>query len=1402
MKRAVRWARRGIIISLILGAAVLAVRSWVVPAVIAGQLRAKFHGPASFSGWWLGGSSAGVEGLSLREGSGKDAPEWLTARRVETDLSIGGFFRGRFAPTSVAIDGAKIALRFDAKGGLLTKGPFEGESSQPASPPDLQIKDADLTIDQEGRPPLLVRGVSGHLVRADYGERLELTTDDPRLGRWTAGGRFDRDFKAGSIRLASGPGFVAGPHLIGRVPFVPPDVWANVAPQGRVDVVLTFDIAAAGPKPLRIRTEVTFRDTEAKLPSLGVVAEHTTGKLTVEEGVVRVEGLAGQTLSGTIALDGTMDFSGPSAKFDLNLALGKVDVASAPKSWQLDEVGATGRLTGKAHLVIALSPNDFDMSGSSGEAVIEGATLQGFPIKSLSLTMQAQGKDLQFETKPGDKTTSSLRPLRESKAILALRMARTTCCPGGEATGGAGAIEARGQGWSGPWTSCRCATRTTSCPGHPSTSGHFPSSGGTMLALFVAASTGLQAPPGQKPADQEPAQPASPRFRLPKSITTTIELEDVNLSRLLARLEALTRIKIPVPIAGHLALKADATIPLGTLAELKAYTIRGSATLKAASIDGVDLGRLSARFDLDKGVLTLDDLEGQLVERPDGDAATPPPTTPARPAGAPLVPGSFRGKLRAELSPEGKLTAHFDADELPIGELLAPYFPRPTPVAGRVSAGFDASAEVAHLGDARAWSASGRVESRQISYQGATLDAVATRFSIDRGLIRLPDLVAQLGGHPLKGKFTLDMDGHRAFSGQVDVSDWAIERVFALIPGAPRPAPASGQVEGYLTIQGTLMPVMVRSDGKIVVRGASVESIPLGDVAATWVTEGDEIRVKEIQARPFSGRFTGHVTIPISPGNPIRVEANFDGIDTARLASAVSKDGFKLSGLAVGRLVATIPGGLKGMKADLTLESPSLTVQGVPTGQVTAEVHGKDDVVEYELWADGPEGKVRFKGNLPLAGRPEGRTANAELRAAGFTLAEVASLIGIKAAPTLLHGRAAIDANLRARQAETLAIGVHGFLEVRDLVWGPHYPIGNLRGVVARTPDTWRLDQLRGDLLGGSVSGVLWGDTPRSGPHPVNFDLEADRASLPRLFAFAPHFAKLLEGFGTLKVTGRLEETLRATAEASIPRAKFAGIAFSELRLPAEITYHPGEGTGIAHARRWSARVAGGRVQGTAWQRIGLDHSFSAEFTLNDIDVESIARVESNAAKPGSGKIHGKVSLAGPDASRPERYRGKIDLDLDDASIGDIPVIRELNRFLGAAQGGAFEDGDLHATIYNRRILIDELTLAGRVIQIHATGIVTFDGQLDLAVLVNTNQIIPQTGQALIAIIPGLREVVNRNEEALLRVSSYLSNRLLKFRIGGTIKSPNVAIDPGIVVTEAAAGFFSGVLKMPLGFVR
>jgi translocation and assembly module TamB len=1308
--------------------AALVLRVWVVPAVIQGQLERTLGGKVSFRDWWLNGRSAGLVGLTLHEGMTADSPRFASAERVTTDLSLLGLLRGRVSPRRMVLDGPKVTFRLDREGRCVNLPAFSGGGGESPGLPSLEARNAEVTIRPQGRPEMNVRSITARLEPGDKA-LLSGETDDPAWGHWEVSGTIDRTFQSGSVALVARR-FTAALEKLERVPFVPPEVWSHFVPRGPVSIEL---VSRWGGKPALVtRAEVSFLETRADFPSLGLSATGTTGRLVVENGIIHAEEVHGGSIGGTISARGTLNFEVEPPRIDLDLDLSKVNVAETPKSWQLDEAGITGLLTGKVKLKAILDPKGVDLSGTSGEAVVEGGTIKGIPVKSLRLVMHAEKNDLRYETRQSTDAAELSRP----------------------APGWVGAIHA-------PY----------------------------MIALQA---------PQPEPKENEPARSG---IQLPRSITTQIELDDVEMATLIARAQFLLGFPFPIPIRGKLDLKATATIPLGKLENLRDYAFHGALTLKGASIAKVDVGRLSARIDLADGVLELKNVRGRLVNRPDGGPDNPPEALPDEvPEQGRIPSGGFRGTLRAELSPPGRLTARFEGNELPLGELAAPVLPRPTPLAGLTSMNIQAESDLAAARHPEAWSVSGDARSVQIRYRDAALDGVSVQFTLKDGKLDIPALSAQLDGQPLNARLNLDLKPPQTFQGVLDVTDWNLVSTLALIPGAPRPLPASGVFSARAEARGSLKPRSIQTQGQGRFGRLAAGPVTLGEVPFRWTTEGATIVLSVIEAHAFGGRLSAEARLPVDPGKPTEGSVSIRGLDTALLSAALPREGLKLTGKADGQAEFRIPSDVSALDATVRLSAPDLTIQGFRAEQVQVSVHVEKKVLTYEVTAESLGGKIKFKGDVPLA---ENAVVNGQFQAVGFALAPAWNALGVSGVATRLEGLGAIDANLRDTvSGDDAGLWVHGIAEFRNLSWGRDYPLGQLRGIVAKTPTSWRVDPLDGEMLGGPARGVVWGTTPPVGARKVDFDVRVDRADLKRVLAFVPFLSRNVKGSGTLRLAGGLATYFRATADLVVPQAQLLGLPVRELRAPAELAVEPGSGVGTLRLRRWSTRFAGGQLRGEGSIRLGGNRSFQGEVVLTGVDLETLTRVLSEARRPASGRISGRISLNGPDLDQVARYRGKVVLDLDDASLLTIPILSALDRFLGSASGGIFEHGDLVGTIANRQLIVEKFTLQGRLAQLHVTGYVGFDGQVNLVVLINTNQIIPQTGQALVLAIPGLRNVIGRSRQATLQVANFLSNRLLKVHVTGTIKNPSVSIDPRIVVADTAVAFFAGVLKLPLGLIK
>ncbi len=1170
------------------------VRTWVVPVVIAGQIRARVGGKVTIRDWWLDGRSAGVVGLSLHEGPGAGSSAWATAERVETDLSLRGLLRGRFTPRRVSLVRPVLDFRLDRDGRFRNLPEFRGGGGGPSRVPEVVAQDARVIFRQEGRPEMVVSGVSGRLRPGPGVLVVSAEADDPSWGRWAASGAIDPGFGKGSVRL-DGERVAADPKKLAGVPFVPPDVWANVAPTGPARVALVLGWGIGGVGPVRTRVEVTFLGTRGAFPTLGLVTTGTTGRLVVEDGVVRVEHVEGESLGGRVAASGVLDFSRTPPRFDLALALDKVNVADAPKTWQLDEAGVTGLLTGKVKLRAVLAATGVDLSGTSGEGVVEGGTIQGIPFKTLKLAMQASGNDLQYNTKAAGEARAD-GPLRRLVGLLV-------------------ALQ----------------------PPHPE-----PKAGGV---------------------------------KLPRTITTQLELEDVDVTQLIGRAQMLLGAPIPVPITGRMSLKAEATIPLGALKDLKGYVFHGDVTLTGASIFRVDFGRLASRIDLADGVLELTDLRGRLVDLPDGGPDNPPEASLAVAARGPLPPGGFRAHVRAELSPPGRLAVRFDGNQLPLGELGAPVLPRPTPLSGLATIGVEAAADLRAARDPSSWTASGQVESVHISYRGAALDGASLRFDLKRGGLNIQELSARLLGRPLVARGQVDLRPPRSFRGTLDVTEWDLAALLAVIPGA---APRAGRRPsvGARRGEGDRLPLVDRDAGPGPARRVPRRSRASGRRPLPVDDPGG--RDRPVGRRGAPVRRDGHGRGPRPDRRRQGDRGDGDLRRDRRLADHRRDAGAGPQALGQGRRRGQVrdPRRREGAGGDRAAVGARPGGPGHP-GRAGPR-HGAGAAGGAPVRGDGrqPRRQGQVPGRLPpdrrAGGPPRGRSGGGRRRAPRRRVHARPGLEGAghdrgPGAPGGPGGDRRQPAGRpgRARAGPLRARGGRAARpELGRVPAGP--PPRDRRedaGLVAGRAPLRRHPR-------GAGERVPLGDHARAGRRRLGFDLRLDRASLKQALAFEPTLARNLDGDGTVHMAGDLGETFRATAEVDVANARFAGLPVTELRAPAELSLVPETGSGVLQVRRWSSRLAGGQLRGDAWFHLGEDRAFRAEVQLAALDLQAIARLMTDARRPASGRISGTVSLSGPDPSLPSGYRGRVVLDLDDASLVALPIVNEIDRFLGSARGG------------------------------------------------------------------------------------------------------------------------------------
>ena len=1308
----------------------------VIPRVIVAAIRQRHEGHVTIAGWWISGSSAGVTGLTLRETPAPDSPTWAAIDRVSTDLTLGALLRGRFIPRRIVFDRATITYRIAADGHPLTRIPLR--PSQGGALPALVVHDSRLTLHQEGRPEMVVHHLDADMADGPDGPHFEAKADDSRWGLPNLTGQFTPDFAGFGFQLRADH-LVADREKVASIPFVDGNIWKYVKPDGSVGIDLTCATAKAGgaaagseanPDPLDHSTTVILEGTTIGLPTLGLTGEGASGRLTIHDKVVKLDDVNGRMAGGRVAISGPIDFRHQPDRYDLALQLDGVDLTALPESWQLHRIGVRGRFTGTAGLHLALTPDGLDLTGSTGEGTVDGAEVRGIPLERLGLTLRGEG-------------------LRR-----------------GEGRGARGEEDKTG----------------------------FPSS--SPLAS------------NPSPLVRRPSSLPQEGPFLPQWIAAEFRVKDVEMNRALARVETPDREGglREVPVSGRVGLEASVRFPLGALEDLKAYQAHGTADMAGATIGGLDLGRIRARFDLTGGILEVDGLRGRMVDRPAGGGR--PAATDAPPAEGPLPRGGFRGRVRAELTGDHGLAVDMEGVELPVAELLnvspsivppsAPPTLRGFPIAGLLTIRAQAKAKGRDSWDPRTWTLSGQAEMPEVSYQSLAVKDVTTKVAIESGHLLLTDLAGHLGAATLRGRLALDLAKPWEYDADLNIGDLSCQGLIALIPHAPKSPEVEGTLAGRGEARGTLEPWRIASSGHAKVAALKVGRVAIGDIPLAWSTRGDTIAISAEEHQRYGGRVSAEARIPVAGVGPIEGTITLSKVDTAEL-SAHAPASAKLTGHADGQARFRYSPGSSDhehqdipLEADAHLTAGDLKVGGVPARSVDLTMTVHQGAPRFDLRAEGLGGKIRVTGDGHLATDVKDDEIRAQVTAIGLQLYEVWGALGTSGPLSDLRGRASVKGRVELRGGPGLdnARG-QGSIELDQPIWGYDYQLGTkLLADVSKSPDGWRVGPLGGEVFGGKVLGNgIWMYRGQGGRPMFGVDARIERLILPRALSFIPEADRRFAGTGTLTVSGRTDGAIGGTGEFRVDRGFVNSLELTDLHVPGEWTFtaRPTQ-RGSLTIRRAAGRLAGGRVGGEAQFALGDRRDFRVRLTVDDVDLRVISRDELGS-RPVPGRLSGYVNVYGTDPAQPASYRGDLDFDLDQASLVDIPLLDELDRALGSTEGGVFDDGDLHGTISDRRIRIDRLTLVGPLAQVHAAGTMDFDGRLNLEVIVNKNRGIPESGQVLLARSPNVADEVARRASQIDQVRDFISSRLMKFRITGTIRDPIANVDRSIN-PRAAIGFF------------
>ncbi|MFO0841844.1 MAG: hypothetical protein U0797_05510 [Gemmataceae bacterium] len=253
-----RWRRRLAIVAALLFVALVGLRfflrSGAAARLVASQLGDILETTATIGS--LRAALAGdtvVRGLKLYN-DGDDVP-YLEADEVTVDVSLANAAAGKRLPDRIDVRGARLRLRFDREGKLLTRPPTLPQAGQL---PRVRLRDLELTLAQDGRPPLTLRRAQVTLA-PDGEENLSGEIDDPVLGRFGLSGRFGQ----GKLHLRlNHPSLPLTLERFRTLPFLPRALTRRLEAEGDVPLEVALWL---GPEPPRCRYRVAFGPARVRL---------------------------------------------------------------------------------------------------------------------------------------------------------------------------------------------------------------------------------------------------------------------------------------------------------------------------------------------------------------------------------------------------------------------------------------------------------------------------------------------------------------------------------------------------------------------------------------------------------------------------------------------------------------------------------------------------------------------------------------------------------------------------------------------------------------------------------------------------------------------------------------------------------------------------------------------------------------------------------------------------------------------------------------------------------------------------------------------------------------------------------------------------------------------------------
>lgn len=293
-------------------------------------------------------------------------PAWTTCRGVEADLSLWQLVSGNVADGAVTLRDTAVTLRFDANNRLVTRLPTPEVTG--GALPLVRLEGGQLTIQKDGVPDAVFRGISLEL--RSEGPRLTLSgrVVDPEWGEWNVGGGQDSPTGPFTLELRTVRPVRATPELLRKAPFVPPVTWQHVQCDGTTPCEVLVKLGGGAPRT-HYRVVLDPTDTKVYVPIIRLTAERASGRVVVEDDILTLERVRGLSAGGDLRVGSRMDFTGETNSLKFSIEATGMHLRNLPETWQVPAVA--GKVSGKAELELLTRAGHRTKASGSGEGTVQ-----------------------------------------------------------------------------------------------------------------------------------------------------------------------------------------------------------------------------------------------------------------------------------------------------------------------------------------------------------------------------------------------------------------------------------------------------------------------------------------------------------------------------------------------------------------------------------------------------------------------------------------------------------------------------------------------------------------------------------------------------------------------------------------------------------------------------------------------------------------------------------------------------------------------------------------------------------------------------------------------------------------------------------------------------------------------